>query len=121
MEILCSPSLVGDGTDVSQEQPGTGFWFACIKYHHFESWHVSALSKMLKGRIRMKSWRESAAAKIQGLGNAADVKLLWEGMAGVKTQTLITFSGEKEKTGELLLHGKQCKKKVQSDSLHCFN
>lgn len=81
----------------SVEQPGTGFWFACIKYHHFESQHVSALSKMLRGRIGMKSWREPAAAKIQGLGNAADVKLLWEGMAGVTTQALLVFFGEKNK------------------------
>lgn len=54
---------------------------------------------MLRGRIRMKSWREPAAAKIQGLGNAADVKLLWEGMAGVTTQTLVVFLGGKKRRG----------------------
>lgn len=47
---------------------------------------------MLRGRIRMKSWGEPAAAKMQGLGNAADVKLLWEG-AGVTTQRLVMFIG----------------------------
>lgn len=41
----------------------------------------------------MKSWREPAAAKIQGLGNSAGVKLLWEGMAGVTTQALLVFFG----------------------------
>lgn len=68
----------------------------------------------------MKSRREPAAAKIQGLGNAADVKLLWEG-TGVTTQTLIRFSGEKEKKGKHLLHGKQYEKKVQSVWWHDFN
>lgn len=74
--------------------------FACLECHHFESQHVSALSKMLRGRVRVKSWREPAAAEIQGLGNAADVKLLWEGMAGVTTHrhSLLRFSGEKRET-----------------------
>lgn len=75
---------------------------------------------MLRGRVRVKSWREPAAAEIQGLGNAADVKLLWEGMAGVTTHrhSLLRFS---EKKGKLSLHGKQYKKKVGSVWWHYFN